>query len=173
LADEPGARLHQVHTAASGSGWLRPEAAAAGELHLSRRTRLVLRVPRRRAGAALALAGRELDVGGYPLAPGAGKLVELRPAGTLLARHVATEDDEEEAALIARLAPVLSELGAAEARLICGRAQRIATPPRVVHTRSVVVTNLDADAAVILQRRGIGPAGHLGCGVFIPYKQLE
>ncbi|MDX1434291.1 MAG: type I-MYXAN CRISPR-associated protein Cas6/Cmx6 [Gammaproteobacteria bacterium] len=173
FAGERAARLHQVHTAASGSGWQRPGDAAGDELHLSRRTRLVLRVPRRRAADALVLAGSELDVGGYRLAPGEGRVRELAPAATLLARHVACEDGEEEARLVARLERTLGEIGSGGAEVLCGRAQRITTPDGVLHTRSVVIANLDDAGSLTVQRRGIGPAGHLGCGVFVPFKRIE
>ena len=173
FADESGARLHQVHTAATGSGWMRPEESPGDELHLSRRTRLTLRVPERRSEDALALSGREMDIGGHALTPGAGKIVPLMPASTLLARHIVCEDNEEESRLVARLADLLGECGVNDAKLICGRTHRIATPQSLLHTRSVVVTNLDADGAMSLLRTGIGPAGKLGCGVFVPYKHIE
>ena len=173
FSEETAARLHQVHTAASGSGWLRPEGSCGDELHLSRRTRLTLRLPRRRAADALALSGCELDVAGYSLIPGAGKILVLVPADTLLARHVVCRENEEEAQLVARLEHTLSGIGIAAASLICGRAHRIVTPQAVMHTRSVVVTNLDADASLALLREGIAPGGNLGCGVFVPYKRIE
>lgn len=171
--NETAARLHLVHTAESGSGWMRPEAWSGGELHLSRRTKLTLRVPQRRAADTMALSGRKLDIDGYPLAPGAAKVVALAPAGTLLARHVVCGEDEDETSLISRLAQTLRVSGVDGVALICGRAHRIVTPGSVIHTRSLVVTHLDRDGALSLLRNGIGPAGKLGCGIFIPYKRIE
>ena len=173
FACEPDARLHQVHTAATGSGWMRPDGATGDELHLSRRTRLTLRVPRQRAADALALEGRCLDVGGYALEPGAAKLVPLVAADTLLARHVVDEDNEGEACFIARLHRSLLAMSIERAQVICGRAHRIATPQGALATRSVVVKQLDSAAAMSLLRRGLGPAGKLGCGVFVAYKRIE
>lgn len=173
FAGEPAARLHQVHTAATGSGWMRPEASPGEELHLSRRTKLRLRVPLRRSEETLALSGRVMDVGGYTLAPGAGKLVALAPADTLLARHVLCDEDEDETHLAARLEETLRAAGVTGASLILGRAQRISTPESVLATRSLVVTNLDPGGAMALLRDGLGPAGKLGCGIFIPYKRID
>lgn len=173
FADEPAARLHQVHTAESGSGWIRPEASSGEELHLSRRTKLTLRVPERRAEDALALSGRSMDISGYSLTPGTGKVVRLEPASTLLARHVVCEENEEESRLVLRLTETLRETGVNGATLICGRTHRIVTTESVLHTRSVVVTNLDPDGAMSLLRNGLGPAGKLGCGIFIPHKRIE
>lgn len=173
FADESAARLHQVHTAATGSGWMRPEESPSDELHLSRRTKLKLRLPQRRAAEALALSGRAMDVYGYTLTPGTGKIVPLAPAGTLLARHVACEGGEDEAHLIARLDETLRQSGVHGTTLICGRAHRITTPGGMLHTRSIVVTRLEVDGAMRLLRYGIGPGGKLGCGIFIPYKRIE
>jgi CRISPR-associated protein Cas6 len=173
FADEAAARLHQVHTAATGSGWMRPEDSAGDELHLSRRTKLRVRVPERRVQDALLLSGRQMDVGGYALEPGVGKVVPLMPADTLLARHVVCEEHEDESHLVPRLTGTLAGSGVTGATLICGRAHRIVTPEAVIHTRSVVVTNLDPRGAMSLLRHGIGPAGKLGCGIFIPYKHID
>ena len=169
---EPDARLHQVHTAAAGSGWMRPQGAPGELLHLSRRTRLVLRLPARRAGDALALEGHPLDVDGYPLEPGAAKVVPLAAADTLLARHVVCGEDEQEDHLLARLGQSLGALAIDDAKVICGRAHRIATPQRVLCACSVVVTGLDDAGAMALLRHGVGPEGKLGCGVFVPYKHI-
>jgi CRISPR-associated protein Cas6 len=173
FAHEAAARLHLVHTAESGSGWLRPEASSDGSLHLSRRTKLKLRVPKRRAADTMSLSGRRMNIGGYTLAPGPAKILPLVPASTLLARHVVCEDGEDESSLTPRLAQALHASGVDGATLICGRAHRIVTPQSVIHTRSLVVTKLDRNGALHLMRNGIGPAGKLGCGVFIPYKRID
>lgn len=173
FADEAAARLHLVHTAESGSGWMRPEATTGNELHLSRRTKLTLRVPQRRALDTMALSGHEMDIGGYSLTPGAGKVVPLLPATTLLARHVVREESEDEPTLAKRVNQSIRDFGVIGAKLICGRAQQIVTPQSVIYTRSLVVTNLDPAGSISLLRHGIGSNGKLGCGVFIPYKRIE
>jgi len=171
--NESSARLHLIHTAATGSGWMRPEASSGEQLHLPRRTKLTLRVPQRRARDALTLAGREIIFGESLLTPGAGKVVALMPAGTLHARHVVCEDHEDESLFVTRLTQTLHESGVNGASLICGCTQRITTPTAILHTRSLVVTNLDPDGAMFLLRNGIGTAGKLGCGIFLAYKHIE
>lgn len=173
LADETDARVHQVHTAATGGGWIRPDASNHDELHLSRRTKLKLRLPEHRLADALALSGQALDIAGYSLTPGAAKAMRLSPASTLLARYVVCDEGEEEPDFVGRLTRILGALNIGGATLICGRVHRIATPQSLVYTRSVVVTNLDPEGAMHLQRNGIGPAGNLGCGIFIPYKRID
>ena len=51
------AGIHLIHGAESGNGWMRPEDASDALLHLSKRSRMTLRVPRHRidrAGVSLA-----------------------------------------------------------------------------------------------------------------------
>ena len=62
FAAEARAGLHLIHGADSGSGWMRPEDPNA-LLQLSRRTRLMLRLPRHRLGDAGALLGAQDGVG--------------------------------------------------------------------------------------------------------------
>lgn len=173
FAGEAAARLHLVHTAGAGSGWIPPDESSGEELHLSRRTKLTLRIPKRRADDAMALTGHNLNISGYALTPGAAKVLPLLPAGTLLARHVVSEDKESESRLMSRFTETLRGHGVTGATLLCGRAHRIVTPDGVIHTRSLVVTNLDPEGALSLMRNSIGPAGKLGCGIFIPYKRID
>ena len=173
FADAPCAGLHLVHVAASASGWQRPDGDQGRELHLSRRTRLKLRVGAGRAADVLALGGKTLQVGGYPLGLGAGKVVPLAPSETLLARHVVCEADEPESAFIARIAAAVAACGARAASMLCGRSQRIVTPHEILHTRSVVVADLDPPGSLALQRLGVGPGRLLGCGLFIAYKRID
>ena len=173
FADETAARLHLVHTAGPGSGWIPPDESSGKELHLSRRTKLTLRIPKRRADDAKALAGQDLNISGYPLSPGAGKVLPLVPASTLLARHMVSGANESESRLMLRLTETMREHGVTGATLLCGRAHRIVTPEAVLHTRSLVVTNLDPQGAMSLMRNSIGPGGKLGCGIFIPYKRID
>ena len=69
LKDEPEVGIHQIHGATSGNGWERPP---DGELiHLSKRTRMSLRVPVSRIGDANELVGKTLDIAGHSVKVGA------------------------------------------------------------------------------------------------------
>ena len=60
IKDEPEVGVHQIHGATSGNGWERPP---DGELiHLSKRTRMNLRVPVSRIEDAAELVGQVLDI---------------------------------------------------------------------------------------------------------------
>jgi CRISPR-associated protein Cas6 len=156
LAQEPEAGVHRLKLVAGGGG----------EAIVSRRTRLVLRVPRARAEAAAALAGRPLQVGAHALQPADPRTRELLPYGTLYAPLVASGDDDEGAFL----ARVGSELAALEVRAqpVCGRWQSLERG-RLVGC-SLMLSGLDREQSLRVLRHGLGAHRRLGCGLFVPHK---
>jgi CRISPR-associated protein Cas6 len=170
FADEPDAGLHTIHGAASGSGWMRPEGADA-LLQLSHRARLALRLPAHRFDDATALVGRTLDVAGWRLRVDKVALRPLSRITTLFARSVVL-DAEDETAFSAAAVAELDALGIRPARIVCGRTTPLATPARVYETRSLMLAGLTLEESLALQRHGLGAKRKLGCGVFIPHKDI-
>ncbi|MGE3162708.1 MAG: type I-MYXAN CRISPR-associated protein Cas6/Cmx6 [Burkholderiales bacterium] len=165
--DEPEAGLHTIHGAASGAGWTRPEE----RVELSHRARLALRLPRRRLEDAAALVGQTLEVAGSAMRVdrlAARPLVRIK---TLFSRSVVLAEDEE-AAFLAAAATELGALGMKPSTMLCGREVSLATPERTYRTRSLMVAGLSIDQSLELQRRGLGAERKLGCGVFIPHKDV-
>jgi CRISPR-associated protein Cas6 len=188
LADEPLTGVHQIHVAASGNGWIRPDRDACEVLNLSRRTRLTLRLPRERLVDARGLSGRRLDVGGHCL--GVGKATErpLTPSSTLFARYVLCDHSryKDEECFIDWVADRLRAMGITPTKLLCGMTSHIDGPlagrqkdcrndsyPTVVRARSLMVAALPADASIALQRRGLGGGRLMGCGLFVAHKGIE
>jgi CRISPR-associated protein Cas6 len=171
FADEPQAGLHTVHGAASGAGWQRPEGEGA-RLQLSRRTRLVLRLPAHRMTDAAALTGRTLDVAGSPMR--VSRLVPrpLLRIASLFARSVIFEGAADEPAFVAAAIEALRALGVEASTMLCGREVTLATPQRSYRTRSLMVTVATPAQSLELQRQGLGEARKLGCGLFIPHKDV-
>lgn len=171
FADEPQAGLHTVHGAASGAGWERPEGEDA-RLQLSRRTKLVLRLPERRMADAAALIGRTLDVAGCPLRVGALSPRPLLRIASLFSRGVLLAGADEEEDFLAAAARALGALGVTAGTMLCGRDVTLATPQEIYRTRSLMLTVGTPDQSLALQRHGLGEARKLGCGVFIPHKDV-
>jgi len=169
--DEPHAGLHTVHGAASGAGWIRPEGEEA-LLQLSRRTRLVLRLPAERLREAAALTGRTLDVSGYPIRVGGLTTRPLVRIASLFSRGVLFEGATEEADFLAAAAGALRAFGIEAGTLLCGRETTLATPQGALATRSLMVTVATPAQSLALQRHGLGEGRKLGCGVFIPHKDV-
>ena len=171
FADEPGAALHTIHGAASGSGWMRPEGAHE-RVQLSRRARLVLRLPRQRLRDAAALLGRTLDIAGESLRVDRLWARPLSRNPTLFSRGVVLADGTAENAFLAAAERELAALGIRPVTMLCGRAATLATPERVYETCSLMVAGLAPEHSVALQRCGLGAERKLGCGVFIPCKSI-
>jgi CRISPR-associated protein Cas6 len=171
FAQEPLAGLHSVHGAASGAGWMRPEGDDA-QLQLSRRTRLVLRLPTHRVKEAEALSGRTLDIAGSSMRVGRLSSRPLLRIASLFSRGVLFEGADREEDFLAAAARELGALGIAAGALLCGRDVTLATPQRTYRTRSLMVTVATPAQSLDLQRHGLGEARKLGCGLFIPHKDV-
>ncbi len=171
IKDEPELGVHQIHGAASGNGWERP---ADGELiHLSKRTRMFLRIPTSRFTEANELVGKTLDVAGHAVAVGEMASKPIDPFSTLFARYIAVtagmgEDDF--------LRWVVDELAARDIKarkLLCGIGHELEANGEKIETRSLMIADLDKSTSVVLQEMGIGPHRHLGCGIFNPHKGIK
>jgi CRISPR-associated protein Cas6 len=176
FAEEPGAGLHTIHGAASGSGWLRPEGEHA-VLQLSHRAKLALRLPRRRLDDAAAMIGRTLQVANQPLRVDSLSVRPLSRITTLFSRSVVLADAKydsanDETAFLAAAAGELGALGIDVARMLCGRVTPVATPARSYQTRSLMLAGLAPEHSLALQQQGLGAGRKLGCGLFIPHKDI-
>lgn len=170
---EPTAGVHTIHVADSGNGWMRPE-HADDLLYLSRRTKLVLRVPRQRVDEAQALVGNTLDVAGHSMKIEQATLRSLSPISTIFSRYVVGEEQgEDENAFLARVLVELKAMGVEPKKMLCGIEKVLATPERPIRTRSLMIAELTAPESVKVQQLGLGPWRHLGCGLFLPHKDIK
>lgn len=172
LTEEPGAGMHPVHVAASGNGWMRPE-GADDLLYLSRRTKLVLRVPKHRVPDAEALVGQTLDVQGHALTVNNAATRPLSDQTTIFSRHLVIDAGQDEEAFLEAAAQALRALDITPKKMLPGRGTAIRTPQRVLHTLSLMLADLEVEESVRLQQRGLGEHRHLGCGLFIPHKGIK
>jgi len=172
LAEEPTAGVHPIHVADSGNGWMRPE-SSGDLLCLSRRTKLVLRVPRQRIDAAQALIGRQLDVAGHALRVEQASQRPLSAITTIFSRYVVSANGLDENAFLQAAVHEMAVFGVRPKKMLCGIEKVIATPEQPVHTRSLMIAELSQQESVLLQQHGLGPLRFLGCGLFIPHKDMR
>ncbi|MEZ5540803.1 MAG: type I-MYXAN CRISPR-associated protein Cas6/Cmx6 [Pseudomonadota bacterium] len=173
LEDEAHAGVHLIHGAASGNGWYRPEDSTHEVLHLSRRTRMRLRVPKHRLDEARGLSGRKLDIDGHPLELGDSEVFLLSSLSTLFARYVITGADTDEQAFLETAARELRELDIDCRKLLGGISHALQFPEGPLHTRSLLVADLTPEQSVRLQQVGLGAGRHIGCGLFLPHKGIQ
>ena len=171
LKDEEGAGVHPIHVADSSHGWMRPE-NPDDLLYLSRRTKLVLRLPQHRIQDARHLCGKTLEIAGNAMRVDAAAIRSLSTITTLFSRYVVADEDTENAFLEAMLAQ-LKAMGIRPTKMLCGMKKVIRTPEKPIRTGSLMLADLGAEEAVTLQQQGLGPLRLLGCGLFIPHKDIN
>ena len=172
FADEPEAGVHPIHVAESGNGWMRPDAPDA-LLQLSRRTRLMLRLPKQRIEDAGKLTGKILDVGGNAMKVEKSTVKPLSAITTLFSRYIVSAEGMDEAAFLREAQSLLAGMEIRPKKMLCGIERVIATPDRRIHTRSLMLADLAVEESVKLQQRGLGPGRMLGCGLFLPHKAIR
>jgi len=171
FADEPQTGLHLIYGADSGNGWERPENGDE-PLYLSRRTRLVLRLPKRRVEDARQLTGKTLLIQDNPLEVGEARTRSLATTTTLYCRHLVTDTEMEEDELMGLAVAALRGMNIRFKKVLCGKSRSFSTPDGDLPTQSLMVAGLALDDAITLQQQGLGPHRNRGFGLFIPHKTV-
>jgi CRISPR-associated protein Cas6 len=161
LESEPGAGIHPLKGAPTDRG----------TLLVSRRSRLILRLPPARVPDAGRLTGGSLDIAGAPLRVGPAKVRELAPFATLYARFVTTGSANEQD-FLKDVAVLLEGLGT-RCKFMCGRSRQARTGEGEIAGFSVMLHEVLPEESVALQQRGLGPGRMLGCGVLVPHKSIR
>ena len=169
---EGEAGIHPIHGADSGNGWMRPE-RPDDLLYLSHRTRMVLRVPQHRVAEAQCLSGQALDIAGHAMKVGRATIRPLSTHTTLFSRYIAADAALAENAFLERMHADLAAMDVRPKKMLCGIERVIATPSTAIHTRSLMVTEMTVEQSLRLQSRGLGALHHLGCGLFMPHKDIR
>ncbi len=171
LEDEPEIGIHQIHGATTGNGWERPP---DGELmHLSRRAKMHLRVPKEKIEEARQISGEILDIAGHAVEVGEASIRLLNPIQTIFSRYVIGPEGIDEEEFVEWMAAELKQRDIQVRKMLCGIGHTIATPEGEIETRSVMIADLDKATSLSLQETGVGPGRHLGCGIFLPHKGIR
>jgi CRISPR-associated protein Cas6 len=173
LAEEEYAAIHLIHGATSGNGWFRPEDVKNELLHLSKRTRMRLRLPSRRLDDARALTGKTLDIAGHSLEVGESDVCLLSSLSTLFARYIMASEDQDETLFLEEAARELKSIGVPTRKLLGGITHALDFPDGPVFTRSLMVAELEPEQSVRLQQAGLGKGRTIGCGIFLPHKGIK
>jgi len=171
LVDEPHAGLHTIHVAASANGWMRPDSPDQ-VLYPSRRTKFMLRVPKHRIEETQLLSGTELDVAGHAVKLETSVTRALSELTTLFSRYVVSESEDEQH-FVEFVVATLRSLGVKPKKLLCGTETPVQLDQGQLRTRSLMLADLSPEESVLLQTNGIGSHRHMGCGLFIPHKDIN
>jgi CRISPR-associated protein Cas6 len=149
-----------------------------GLLHLTRDSRLRIRLPPEDIPQALVFAGRSLKIGNFRIRLGVPQVAPLVPAPVLRSPLVIFKNAIEPASFLDHVRQSLDQLkirGEAVIPVIPGGEREGEFRRRVlrIHGRSIIgyavhVENLTADESLTLQERGLGGRTRMGCGFFFP-----
>lgn len=169
------AGIHQIHVAESNNGWMRPDDDEEGAvLYPSKRTKMRLRIPSEMFQEAQILVGKTLDIQGHELTIGKAKKKIFTNASVIFARYVLSENNESENDFLARIANEIKEKAQFKVKkMMCGKSHDIETPEGTLHTKHLMIADLDSETSIKIQQSGLGKARHLGCGIFLPHKGIK
>lgn len=139
-------------------------------LLLSKRTKLILRIPSDHAGQAARLTGQKLKIGSNILLVGAGKGRALHTATTVHSTLVESSLGEVE--FLADMKNKLQALNIT-CNLICDKYRKISSGKQTITGYGLVLHDLKPQASLLIQRTGLGGARQYGCGIFVPFKAIS
>jgi CRISPR-associated protein Cas6 len=173
IADEPEAGIHMIHGASTGNGWNRPEEGENTCIYLSKRSRMLIRMPKMRHQDMNALVGKTILLNGHDVTFGEYQVKPLTPLGTLFCRYAIVGDNETEDEFVARVAADLKAMGIDLTKALCGMGHTFKLVNGPTKTMSIMVADLDPEDAVTLQQKGIGEGRKAGFGLFVAHKGIK
>ncbi len=171
LVEEQGAGVHPISIPEAGNGWLRPE----GEdelLHLSKRTKLTLRIPSERFDDAAVLCGKQLSVAGNEMKVLKMRERLLQPMETVFSRYNVVAEGMDETSFMQDVMQNLQAMGIKPRKMLPGREHTMRTDDGMLKTMTLMIADLSLEDSLKIQQQGIGQHQHMGCGLFIPQKSI-
>lgn len=144
-------------------------AETAGRMLVSRRTRIVLRLPAHRLEAAARLAGARFDLGG-PVELGEPVVRELVPYPVVYARLVSV-GCEDELMFQAEVCRQVTQAGV-KCEMIVGRRRELGSGEIRCMGFGLMLHGLSPEHSISIQAHGLGANRRLGCGIFVPHKTI-
>jgi len=153
------------------AGFIPLKGSVSGEtLLLSKRTKLILRLPASLAAQSALLAGKQLNIAGNILTVGTGKERPLLSTTTLHAYLV--ESNLGEIEFLSDMKQKLQDLNIS-CNLICDKQRKISNADQSLSGFGLVLHDLKPLASIQIQCIGLGGARHFGCGIFVPFKAIS
>jgi CRISPR-associated protein Cas6 len=153
------------------AGILPLRGSVSGEaILLSKRAKLVLRVPVDRAAQTVQLSGQQLNVDGSILIVGKSKERQLLATTTLHSYIV--ESNLVEIEFLADMKEKLQAMNIS-CNLICDKHRIIRSVKQSLSGFGLVLHDLKPLASIQMQRTGLGGGRHFGCGIFVPFKAIS
>jgi CRISPR-associated protein Cas6 len=149
-----------------------------GKIFLTERSHLRIRLPYDCVPMVYHLAGKQLSIGSHSIRLGIPQIFMLRPGSRLRARIVTIKNYQEPQSFLEAARGQLAALGiVGEAIVPLDAEGKPARKTIKIKTYSVVgfgleVSGLSEEDSIKLQISGLGGKHRMGCGVFVPMKEL-
>ena len=173
LKDDKFAGIHPINGAESGNGWERSN--DPNELiYLSRRQKMTIRLSKEYLAEAENLSGQTINVAGYDIELGKTSTKKLSDLPTTFCRSIMIDNRMDEDDFLQWAFNELKALDITVQKMMAGKERVVNLPcgsERV--TRSLMVAELKQAESVRLQQHGLGEGRKLGCGIFLPQKDIK
>ena len=173
LEAEKRAGIHPINGSESGNGWVRSEDPCE-LIYLSRRQKMTIRLPKEHLDSALELVGKTIQVEGYDIEIGKSSIKKLSDLPTTFCRSIMIDSRMDEDDFLQWAYDELKVLGITVQKMMAGKERVVKLPDgneRI--TRSLMVAELKQEESVRLQQHGMGEGRKLGCGIFLPQKDIK
>ena len=173
LKDEPLAGILPIAGSESGNGWVRSN--DPNELiYLSRRQKMMMRLPKERLAETEKLVGKTISVAGNDLEVGKSSIKKLSDLPTAFCRSILVDEKMEEDDFLKWAFDELSKMDIPVRKMMAGKERVVQLPhggERV--TRSLMLAELKQLESIRLQQHGLGEGRKHGCGIFMPQKDIK
>ena len=162
--------IQTLHGPDSGNGWVRSENE---EIFLSKRTRLLLRVPRSEINKTQKIEGSTIEVSGSKIIIGKSVLKSFLVVRDLICRFVLCDSVQTEEEFLSDIKNELKNNNILIKKAICGKSKSLTINGNKKYTRSLMIADLSKENSILLQDLGVGKGRIFGCGIFLPHKSID
>lgn len=173
LKDDKFAGIHPINGAESGNGWERSNDPNQ-LIYLSRRQKMSIRISKDYLQDAENLVGQTIKIAGYDLELGKTSIKKLSDLPTTFCRSIMVDSRMDEDDFLQWAFNELKAMNIIVNKMMAGKERAVQLPnggERI--TRSLMVAELKQTESVLLQQHGLGKGRKLGCGIFLPQKDIK
>ena len=173
LKDDKLAGIHPINGAESGNGWER-SSDPNQLIYLSRRQKMTLRLPKEHLASAENLVGQTINVAGYDIELGKTSVKMLSDLSTTFCRSIMIDNRMEEDDFLRWAFDELKTLDISVNKMMAGKERVVMLPDGSERiTRSLMIAEMKKEESVCIQQHGLGEGRKLGCGIFMPQKDIK
>ena len=173
LKEDRFAGIHPINGAESGNGWER-STDPNQLIYLSRRQKMTLRLPKEHLASVENLVGQTINVAGFDIELGKTSVKKLSDLPTTFCRSIMIDSRMDEDDFLSWAFEELKALDITVNKMMAGKERVVVLPDDSERiTRSLMVAELKKEESVRLQQHGLGEGRKLGCGIFMPQKDIK